>query len=422
MRSYRKIWKSVAAVGSASALIMGATGASEAAASTKSVTLTLVSVGTTAGLSNVLATFHRAHPDISVNVTPIPSNTIQEVVPAELSAGKGPDIMFVWPGFGESMSVGQLSEHGRRLAALPSSIADSMPSQLRALNQYGGTTYGVTTTNNIQTVAYNKADFASAHLSPPQTFNQVLTDCATLRQHNEYFMALGNNTLYVNTLIPGNLQADVIYKDDPKYLTDALSKSASYWTGSHALYRGANKIAYDDYASMISHQCIYPGSLGITQAEATSLVVAGRAASELTVNWTGMESGKFGAFNLPALNGTPKTPLITDPGFAVGINAKSPYMQQDLQVVKYLTTPAAEGALASASVGFPIVNVPGFKPAPVFKSIFKQYQEGDSIPVPVNFEPNYQIKLTQEAWGEKLIDGSATADQAAAATLAPFAS
>lgn len=395
------------------------------ASAQQSVTLNMATLGTVAGLSSAIATYEATHRNITIRVTSTPSNTYQEVVPAELSANRGPDIMGTFPGAAEAMAIDTLVKNGNNLYPLNKSLAATMPESDVTLNSYHGKLYAVTPANAVAAIAYNKTDFQTIHVSPPVTFSQLLADCKSFRAKGDYFMALGNGDLYMNTNTPTLLQDAVIYASNPQYLSQSLGKPSSYWTGPNALYRKANLIAYEDYASMVKNGCIYPGSLGMSVSQAAALVITGQAAStNLIGNWPELVAADghntFGTFNLPALDKIAPIPLTVDPTALWAVNAKSHHLEQAVAFLKYLVSPAVVGKMITANDWLPVKSIANFKPAPIFANVYPDVQSGKTLLFPVNYEPNYKVKLTQETWGEKIIDGTATAAQAAAATLAPF--
>lgn len=377
-----------------------------------STTLQVTTVGTAPGLSQVIAQYEKLNPDIHLTVTSIPSNTYQPTVRTELEGGHGPDIMFVWGGGGNAMSIGQLAQAGYISPLNGARWISELPANARKLFSVNGKVYAATLDYNAGAFFYNQQAFAKANVHPPKTFAQLLGDCAALNKVGIIPMDLGNEVAYLNFQIPVIFADDIAYSKDPSF--GAQLSSGKTTLLKSALWHQAVLQGNTEYAQLFSNHCVEPDSTATTDTEAIAAVASGKAA--MTTLLSGFQQlsqdnpkGHFGSFEAPALNTPGKVLLTVDPGLSFSINSHSSKKAQADQFLAYLAKPSVIAYLAGQADSVPNVAPKGYSLPMVLKGLGSLFTSGKLAEYPTNYFPNYQTKLSWEAEAEDIATGIATA-------------
>jgi raffinose/stachyose/melibiose transport system substrate-binding protein len=391
------------------------------------VTLKMVTVGAVPGLTQIDTAFEKSHPGISIDASSIPTNDYQADLRTELAAGNGPDVMSVWAGGGNPMAIQELNTAHDVQSLSGQSWATSLQEipQVKALDSINGQQYAVTLDLSPAPMAYNQGVLSKYHLTLPVTFPQVLSMCSTLNSHGVAMVALGAATGYVNQQVPTMLMDDLLSASDPGFWSDILSGKTSF--SSSSAFRQAALASYDEYAQMNAAHCFNQGALSTTYDEAFSLVASGKALmtsalagyNELSADDPG---GSFGTWLLPAGTRPGGTVLTVDTGLTLGINAHSAHVQQAEEYLQYLSEPAQAAIVTDAGDNLPTVASAQNKPLALFNGVAGDLTSDNVALYISGYWTNPETKLTQEAEGEDLLDGTATPSAAVKAIEGTFSS
>jgi raffinose/stachyose/melibiose transport system substrate-binding protein len=405
----------------------GGTNASPSSSGPDKVTLRVVTVGDTPGMAQADAAFEKSHPGISISLSSVPTNDYQANLRTELSAGNGPDVMSVWAGGGNPMAIKELHAANDVASLAGQSWAKSMKvaPQVKQLNSIDGSIYAVTYDLAPAPMAYNQGVLQKYHQAQPTTIPQVLTTCRELSAHGVSMVAIGAATGYVNQQIPTILMDDLIYSSNPGFWSDVLAGKTSFSTSP--VFHQAAQQAYQEYAQMKSAGCFNQGALSTTYDQAFGLVASGKAL--MTSALAGYQdlksdnpSGSFNTWVLPAGTKPGQAVLTIDTGLTLGVNAHSAHVSQAEQYLQFLAQPAQETSLTANGADLPAVISAGAKPLTLFGGV-ASYLAKDQVAVYMTgYWTNPQTKLTQEAEGQDLLDGKATAGTAVKAIEATFGS
>lgn len=401
--------------------------ASPGSAGGGSTTLKVITVGAVPGLPQIDAAFEKSHPGISIDLSSIPSNDYQANLRTELASGNGPDVMSVWSGGGNPMAVQELNA-ARDIASLSgqawASSLQEIP-QVKALDSINGKQYAITLDLSPAPMAYNKGVLGKYHLTLPATFPQVLTMCKALHSHGVAMVALGAATGYINQQIPTMLMDDLLNATDPGFWSDILAGRTSFRSSS--VFRQVALQTYDEYAQMNSAHCFNQGTLSTTYDEAFSLVASGKAL--MTSSLAGYQElsadnpgGSFGTWLLPAGTQPGGAVLTVDTGLTLGINAHSHSIPQADAYLQYLSEPHQAAIITDAGDNLPTVVSAQNEPPALFSGV-ASYLTSDKVALYISgYWTNPQTKLTQEAQGEDILDGTATPSAAVKAIEGTFSS
>jgi raffinose/stachyose/melibiose transport system substrate-binding protein len=391
------------------------------------VTLKMITVGAVPGLTQIDTAFEKSHPGVTIDASSIPTNDYQADLRTELASGNGPDVMSVWAGGGNPMAIQELNAAHDIQSLSNQGWATSLKEipQVKALDSIDGQQYAITLDLSPAPMAYNQGVLSKYHLTLPATFPQVLSMCKTLNSHGVAMVALGAATGYVNQQVPTMLMDDLISTSDPGFWSDVLSGKTTFQSSS--AFRQAALTSYDEYAQMNSAHCFNQGTLSTTYDEAFSLVASGKALmtsalagyNELSADDPG---GSFGTWLLPAGTKPGGTVLTVDTGLTLGVNAHSAHVQQAEEYLQYLSEPHQAAIVTDAGDNLPTVASAQNKPLALFSGVAGDLTSDNVALYISGYWTNPQTKLTQEAEGEDLLDGTASPSAAVKAIEGTFSS
>ncbi len=252
--------------------------------------------------------FNAKHSNIQASVNFFQNDPYKQKLQVAMGAHNPPDIFFGWGGgilktYIDANDVYDLT---------PDLNADStwknrfLPSVLTAVT-FNGKLYGVPN-GGIQPVLffYNKDLFNQYHLTPPQTWNDLLQVINMLKQHNVIPIALAG----------GSKWPYLMYEE---YLVDRIGGPTAF---NAVVANQANAWSQDAFikANTAIQQLVNIGAFGSSFASVTAdtnqdaaLVYTGRAAMLLQGNWNFpvfqtnnpdfVKSGKHGWFPFPSVEG-----------------------------------------------------------------------------------------------------------------------
>src|SRR6185436_4425145 len=134
--------------------------------------------------------FHKAHPTVTINVTPIETNELQRNrLPAALLSGNPPDIFQAWGG-GEMVEQVKSDYLMDITAATKNEVASMGPTS--KIWSVDGKQYGLPFSFGIEGFWYNKDMFAKAGITaPPTTLDELNSAVTKLKAANATPIAVG---------------------------------------------------------------------------------------------------------------------------------------------------------------------------------------------------------------------------------------
>ncbi|WP_025159423.1 ABC transporter substrate-binding protein [Leifsonia aquatica] len=166
--------------------------------------------GTNTANDKIIAKFEKENPDVTVKLTTASDDDLQKTVRTQLLAGTAPDLLMVWPGSANVLSVGVLGPEGF-LAGL-----DDIPWASKATqgaleaSQADGKTYMATAAIDSSGAIYNMDTMKAVGLSVPTTWSQVLQLCSDARAKGKVAYGLGLQEGWTTRLIPSAIVANEI--------------------------------------------------------------------------------------------------------------------------------------------------------------------------------------------------------------------
>jgi raffinose/stachyose/melibiose transport system substrate-binding protein len=252
-------------------------GASAARTDAQSDTVTismLITINSQPGWDVLIPNFQRAYPNIRVDITYAPNNTVlSQLETTELAAGNAPDVLTTNPGCGTTIAICVLAKAGH-LAGMPNKPwakrARSAP-LVTAYGKYGPRLFGFIPQVAPLGIFTNDDMFKQLRLKIPQTFPQLLDVCRKAKAAGTTAVVLAGGTSSGAAYMIASLAVPTVYAKDKRW-TAKLKAGKVTFAGS----RGWRQ-ALQHFIDMNKAGCFEPGALASSSGDvATGLFAQGR--------------------------------------------------------------------------------------------------------------------------------------------------
>lgn len=241
---------------------------------------------------SVEADFEASHPNIDVQIEGIADDPIKEKLNVMLGGGDCPDIFFSWGGEYKNKFIREgialdLTEY---YDADPE-WRDSYIESLRKAGQFEGKQYGTPFLVTAKVFVYNKEIFEQCGVEVPQTYEEFLQVCQTIKDQGVTPIIFGNQAPwaaahYITTFNQKCVPADVLEKDynpasgeftdpgyvealkmlqelnDNGYFNDGVNSTSSS-AAREMFWAGQGAIIYDEIANFQGmYEANMPGNWG----------------------------------------------------------------------------------------------------------------------------------------------------------------
>jgi len=205
----------------------------------------------------LVANFQRVYPNISFQVSWVPSNTqMYSELTTELSAGNGPDLLWTTAGNGTPISVTPLGKDGYLLPLVKQPWLKRTAPLVTSLDKVGKTLYAFTPGVGFYGLMVNNTLFAQLGLKVPTTFGQLLETCKQASAKGTApFLLPGSSGSPVSTLIM-QLATTTEYAQDPNFNSEMEDGKVTF-AGSAGWQE-----ALQEFIDMNSAGCFPAGSAG----------------------------------------------------------------------------------------------------------------------------------------------------------------
>jgi multiple sugar transport system substrate-binding protein len=334
----------IAVVAGAATLALALSGCSASSADSSGPVTLKVWTGFTGGdrpgYATIVKDFEKAHPDIKVDMTVQPWDTIQQKLPSAWLTGQGPDVAAV------SSDPNAVAQYVKTRSVLP--ITETGPGDSKINTSkfapgtvkeftYDGKLYGVPANFATLSLYYNKELFEAAGIAnPPKTVAELAQDAKTLTANGNYGIALADNqTIQMWPVLQWLEGGDIVN-----------AKNCS------VLQTAAGQQSLKTWADLVANDKVSP--VGLTGAQADSLFSAGKAAMEINGPWaaSGYKSAgiDLGIVKVPVgVDGKSSTLGSIAP---LSISAKTKYPKQAQEFLAFWTSKATQKKF-SLQTGFP---------------------------------------------------------------------
>ncbi len=364
-------------------------------------------------LQPLIGNFERVNPSITVNASFLPNTQLFQLELIELAAGNGPDVMYVAPGCGSSVSICVLAKDGY-LAPMV-----HKPWTRRSLPL-------VTSTSKLNKALYlflpvvapmgmftNDALFHKLGLAVPQTFAQLLSVCQKAKADNTVAVLFPGGSSVALDLFLSDLAVPNVYAKDKHWTADLKAGSVTF-DGTAGWHQ-----ALQEFVEMNNAGCFEPGATGYSSSTPTTAMFAqGQGLMTPTPsNGKGLIDAddptlSYSFHPFPAGSAPGETQTFLNLGGGLGVNAhSSPANQAAAQAfVDFVARPAQDALYAKVGGGltqyqFLKNEIPEFM-SPMTSIL----QDHAYIVAPPTSWWNPNVELALEQQGEGLLTGQTTID------------
>ncbi|HUR02944.1 MAG TPA: extracellular solute-binding protein [Nonomuraea sp.] len=363
-------------------------------------------------LDTVVDEYREAHPGLDVHVTYAAVDQYQTTVRTQLSSGTAPDVLFVWPGNGNPVTVTVAAGAGYLEDLSSHAWAGQVPAGLRPVSQLDGRTYIAPVAFSGIGAVYNTTALTRAGLTAPKTWTEVLAFCAAAKQKGKTAYALGAQTNWVTQLIDYALTPTLVYGPQPQF--------AQQMTDGKATFAGSGwQTAMDKYLQMQKQGCFNSGELGTSYEASLTMVSKGDALGVVQVNSAVAAMKKqappgttFDLQPLPADDDPGRTRMAGAAGSSYGVNAKAPHKRAALEFVDWLMAPDAMNSYARTNSALPSIPNDRFTADPALRTLQQYQKDGKTFPFMDQQWPNARVQQALFAAVQDLLGGRTTPAEA----------
>lgn len=309
--------------------------------------LTIATNGAT-GMKAVVGQFEEDNPGVTVKIQDAP-DSYQQVTATQLTGGTAADIVQVFPGTGNNVSVKIAGDKGFFTDLSEESWVSELPAaSVDLLSTDDGAVVAVPMTFSSIGAIYNTDAVEEVGLTAPTTWDEVLQFCADAAEAGKVAYGLGLSDTWTTQLIPYALTATLVYAEEPDFAQQQVDGAATF-------SESAWKQALEQYLEMDDAGCFNPSPNGTAYSQVQEAIAAGTTLATVSVaaETQAIEtvSGKdlnlaFEAF--PATNSADDTFLSATVGPSFAVNAKATNQDLAKEFIAYLAEPATQVAYADA--------------------------------------------------------------------------
>jgi multiple sugar transport system substrate-binding protein len=286
--------------------------------------------------NSAFAEYHKLHPDVTITRKAVPETGYIPLLLDQAGAGTLPNIVMI-----DNPYVAQFASTGVLMPLEkigPINTSDIAPTELYD-GIYKGTVYAVPPYTNTIAVFYNKTMFAAAHLSPPTTWAQLVSDAKQLTTSQVYG--------FVTAMASPN---DGLWTLAPFLWSNAGTDATSHINSAPAI------AALNVFAEMAKDGSMPKAVTTWTGGQDTELFEKGKAAMDLNGSWNipTMSTTKgldYGVVPIPTRSSGQKLYVPTGgETWTISRDGTPAEQQAALGFLKWLITPK-EDATEAVQVG-----------------------------------------------------------------------
>lgn len=396
-----------------SALAFGLAGCSaDAGSSTGDTVLTWSGWAGDEVAEALITQFEKDNPGVTIKYTGLPWPNILTQINTEIVSGTASDIVTVFPGNGNPITVQTLAK-GNYLADLTSQ------SWTKNYNDANRQVMGVDDkvfmgSNNFTIIpaTYNTQALAAVGATAPTTWSEVLDLCSAAQAQGKvayaYAGLAGGNFIQ----LPYALAATLVNGPDPDFATQQAAGDASFSDSEWST-------AFDQLTELRDAGCFSKDPLGTSIEVAQNQVATGEAVGIVTVtNQIGdiermaAEGTTFETAAFPATDDASETVLPVGLGAGYGVNAKSKNLDLAKKFMEFYMS--EEGMNIALEVGsiFPSQAVEGYEPSAVLAGIAEQAQSEQTAAFPDQTWPSSNVNQVFQDEVQKVLGDKTTVKEA----------
>jgi len=384
------------------------------AVSKESVSLTFLAYVTyQPAYAAVIASFERAHPDITVDVTYTPTiQSLYQLETTQLAAGNATDLLTTYPGCGTPISICRLARSGQLAPMLRKAWARRLDPRVLEYSKVGPSLFAFEPAVVFDGLLTNDTMFKKLGLRFPQTFAQLLAFCAKARAAGTIpvlMPAQGSNTLQQ---LVADIALTTVYAKD-KTWGRKLREGKATFEGAPGWHQALAEIVRMNQAG-----CFQPGPAATTGPAGDSMFAQGQTlAYSMTTAHKGAIDAAKPAFTytqrpFPAAERSAQNVVLLQLAPALSVNAHASKQSQAAaqQFVDFLARPAEGAVFARISGGLSEAQLRAAKFPGYLSSFLPLYTQGRYGINPIETWWNAAVGNALTTYGTGLLTGQESID------------
>ncbi|MCW3016874.1 MAG: extracellular solute-binding protein family 1 [Solirubrobacterales bacterium] len=377
----------------------------------KKVTLRLVGTADVkAPAEKVIADYKAKYPNVTIQSSFTQTDQYVTATRAQLGGSNGADLIAVFPGAGNAMSMGPLAKAGVLADLSDASWAAQIPARAKPLVSSAGKSYFFPLASGVIGVAYDKAVFAKAGVAVPTTFQELLSACSAFRAKGVEPMAIGMKTDFVPQFISYAMVPSLVYAKDPGFDQQQAAGSATF-------AKSGWREAFTRYVQLQKGGCFNKGFTGTSFDDAQKMVAQGKAAMEVTVSeafpaiqQAAKDPSQIAMFPFPAADSAAANWVPSNVSVGFGVNARSKNQADAKQFLDFINSPAEAAKWANSLGDLPLGDNPTAPPG--ITEMVPPIKAGHVAGYPDQSWPNAEVQTVHNAVVQELFTGQTSIDGA----------
>lgn len=360
-------------------------------------------------VSAVAEEFMKEYPEVTVTTTGASTDQYQQNTRTQLASGTASDLVYVWPGGANSMSVWNIASEGALEDLSEEPWVDMIDEDNAYLTQYEDATYMLPMVYGAIGSMYNTDVFDEVGLETPETWEDVIQACHTLNDAGVVPIAVGLQTPAHTQFITYSLVASTVYREHPDFNAQMADGEATFSASGW-------REAFEMYMELEEEGCFQDSPTGTPDEEAIRMVGTGEAAMMVGTNPTLAQiqdsagETEIGFFGLPNAEDPEDVYLPVALGGAYGVSAGSENKATAKAFLEFMSE--NQTLFSEVALGVPIDTSQLPEDNEPLAAIAEFVDDARTAPYPDQTWPNAEVQQTHFQVIQDLFVGNASVDEA----------
>jgi raffinose/stachyose/melibiose transport system substrate-binding protein len=300
--------------------------------------------------------WNKNNPNVQIDLNMYESDPYKTALPVALASDTPPDILFNWMGD----DTGTLIREGHIIDLTPYIQKyhwDDGGVSKAAMNAftYDGKLYGLPYSQEAKYYFYNLDILKKYNITPPQTFDQLIGVCKTLRTNNIVPMSFGNSGKWPGCHYMSQINQKVVG-------TKVIDSDYNLKTPADQLFTDPNYVkALDKLLELQSAGCFADGTNASDHNVAWAQFYSGQVAMTYEGTWglavwdsNGMKD-KYGMFRFPEIpDGAGSQNTVLGGPIAYEISSKSKHPDEAASFINFMINPDSQRTFVTLTSRIPV--------------------------------------------------------------------
>lgn len=268
------------------------------------------------------------HPNVTVDVQIMDTDSYLVLIKTKLASNDAPDLMpieaatdyYNYYANGYIVDCSDMTETINRLNA----------GAITGFTTDDGGVIGLPFVQQFLLAYYNRDMFAKYDLKVPETWEDLMSVCETLKQNGITPISLGHKTTWVTQMLPFSNNATTVWDQEPGFYDGTVTGESKY-AESAGWLDSLNK-----YREIIDKGYLIEGSLSTSSEQMHEMLINQDVAMIFTGTWDDSSiyalnpEFDLGAFLIPASGGSTGASVSINSGFGVSAGSENVEVTKDL--------------------------------------------------------------------------------------------